>query len=111
MKKIHWLCPVVISYLITSLSVFVTPGFIFGSQCAYGFPFAWLWVDNEITMAPKDLLFDHIGIGPGDFLFDLFIYLAIVRALIFLYRVIFKKNKTPDEADKQPPVTPHQSGR
>lgn len=93
MKKDYWLGSVFVSYLFTSLSVFVTPGYQFGTQYAYGFPFSWLLVDKEITMASRDLLFDHSGLGLFDFILDIGIYLLIIRMLTLLYKVIFKKNK------------------
>ena len=91
MKKIYLLWPAVISYIITSISVFVTPGYYDGISYGYGFPFFWILVDKEITMKPWDFLADHLGISLGGFFIDMIVYMVIINLFILLYKVIFKK--------------------
>ena len=93
MKKIFWLWSAFISCIIVSLSVLISPGYIFGTQYAFGYPFAWLLVDKDITLVSKDILLDHIGIALLMFFVDVFIFMIVIIVLIKLFEVIFRGKK------------------
>jgi hypothetical protein len=95
MKKVYLLWPAFISSIIIPLTVLAFPGNQYdpySSQYSFGYPIHFLYVDDTITLRPKDTLLDHIGIGFGGLVIDFFVLMIIINVLIFLYKVIFKRN-------------------